>query len=50
MRGTLAELASHFEETDPKGEFVIVVAGADLKQKKKEKGNKNKNLLKEREL
>ena len=50
LRGTLAELASHFEETEPKGEFVIVVAGADLKQKKKEKGNKNKDLLKEREL
>ena len=49
LRGTLAELASHFEETEPKGEFVIVVAGADLKQKKKEKGNKNKDLLKERE-
>lgn len=50
LRGTLAELTSHFEETEPKGEFVIVVAGADLKQKKKEKGNKNKDLLKEREL
>jgi len=28
-RGTLAELIAHFNENLPKGEFVIVVAGAD---------------------
>lgn len=27
LRGTLAELISHFKETAPKGEFVIIVAG-----------------------
>ncbi len=27
VRGTLAEAAAHFREHDPKGEFVIVVAG-----------------------
>lgn len=49
LRGTLAELIAHFEETEPKGEFVIVVAGADPKRKKKENDDKIKNL-KEREL
>ena len=27
LRGTLEELAAHFTETEPRGEFVIVVAG-----------------------
>jgi len=27
LRGTLAELITHFTETEPRGEFVIVVAG-----------------------
>lgn len=27
VRGTLAQVVAHFEETEPKGEFVIVVAG-----------------------
>ena len=27
VRGTLAELITHFTETDPRGEFVLVVAG-----------------------
>lgn len=27
LRGTLAELITHFKETAPKGEFVIIVAG-----------------------
>lgn len=30
IRGTLEELAAHFEEIPPRGEFVIVVAGADI--------------------
>ena len=29
VRGTLAELIAHFTEHDPRGEFVIVVAGKD---------------------
>lgn len=29
VRGTLAELAAHFEGTEPRGEFVLVVAGAE---------------------
>lgn len=33
VRGTLDELTAHFEATEPKGEIVIVVAGADKKSK-----------------
>ncbi|MGM9675029.1 MAG: 16S rRNA (cytidine(1402)-2'-O)-methyltransferase [Bacteroidaceae bacterium] len=29
VRGTLAEVAAHFQEVEPKGEFVIVVAGRE---------------------
>lgn len=29
LRGTLAELIEHFTKNEPRGEFVIVVAGAD---------------------
>ncbi len=29
LRGTLAELIEHFKKNEPRGEFVIVVAGAD---------------------
>jgi 16S rRNA (cytidine1402-2'-O)-methyltransferase len=29
LRGTLAELAAHFEAQAPRGEFVVVVAGAE---------------------
>ena len=29
LRGTLAELIEHFKKSEPRGEFVIVVAGAD---------------------
>lgn len=36
-RGTLAEAVSHFTETAPKGEFVIVVAGAEEKSAKEKK-------------
>jgi 16S rRNA (cytidine1402-2'-O)-methyltransferase len=32
VRGTLASLAQHFAETAPRGEFVIVVAGASFKE------------------
>ncbi len=39
IRGTLKEVIAHFEEREPKGEFVIVVAGCDAKQKKRETEN-----------
>ena len=29
VRGTLEELVAHFTENEPRGEFVIVVAGAE---------------------
>ena len=29
LRGSLAELIDHFKKNEPRGEFVIVVAGAD---------------------
>ncbi len=33
VRGTLKEVITHFKETEPRGEFVIVVAGKDTKEK-----------------
>ncbi len=42
VRGTLAEVASHFQEHEPKGEIVIVVAGADTKETKETKQKKEK--------
>lgn len=32
VRGTLAEVLEHFTQTEPKGEIVIVLAGADEKE------------------
>lgn len=32
VRGTLAEVIAHFETTEPRGEFVIVVAGKSTKK------------------
>lgn len=43
VRGTLAEVLAHFEEIPPKGEFVIVVAGADEKKIKETKKDNNKD-------
>lgn len=34
VRGTLAEVLEHFTQTEPKGEIVIVLAGADEKRDK----------------
>jgi len=31
VRGTLSEVISHFEQKKPKGEFVIVLAGSEIK-------------------
>lgn len=41
VRGTLCEIIAHFEATEPRGEIVIVVAGAPEKDNKK---HKNKEL------
>ena len=35
MRVTLAEVLAHFTETEPRGEFVIVVEGYEAPKKKK---------------
>lgn len=41
VRGTLAEVIAHFEEVEPKGEFVIVVAGAPkVKEHKRDRKRK----------
>lgn len=34
VRGTLRDAIEHFTEKDPRGEFVIVVAGANIKKEK----------------
>lgn len=44
VRGTLAELIAHFNEREPKGEIVIVVAGANERIKEK-KQNQNTNEI-----
>jgi 16S rRNA (cytidine1402-2'-O)-methyltransferase len=36
VRGTLAEVIAHFKETEPRGEFVIVLAGSEPKKEKKQ--------------
>lgn len=41
VRGSLAEVIAHFKEVEPKGEFVIVVAGAPkVKEHKRDKKRK----------
>lgn len=40
VRGTLIEVAKHFEQTPPRGEIVIVLAGISSKKDKKSKGEK----------
>ncbi len=47
VRGTMDELVAHFTARDPKGEIVLVVAGAP--EPEKIKGNKYKNKYKEEE-
>ena len=39
IRGTLAELIDHFTKIDPRGEFVIVVSGKELKKVSKKSRN-----------
>lgn len=45
VRGTLTEVLAHFEETEPRGEFVIIVEGynAPKKKERKEKSYKKQN-------
>ena len=40
VRGTLQEVVKHFEQTAPRGEIVIVLAGTSSKKDKKSKGEK----------
>lgn len=44
VRGTLQEVIAHFKETEPKGEFVIVLAGVP-KQKAHKRESKRENSL-----
>ena len=34
VRGTIAEVLAHFKETEPKGEFVLIIGGCDKKHGK----------------
>lgn len=43
IRGTIEEVTAHFREHEPKGEFVIVVAGKPEETKQKHHVNKYKN-------
>ena len=47
VRGTLAEVIAHFEQTEPRGEIVIILAGADAKEikllEKQERKEQRKN-------
>ena len=47
-RGTLAEVSQWYKENEPKGEIVIIVAGA-VPQKKEKTDYKKKKFLKEKE-
>ena len=47
VRGTIEEVLNHFRETEPKGEFVMVVAGA-VQQRAVKMTNAEKYKLKER--
>ena len=40
VRGTMAEVIAHFQQTEPRGEFVIVVAGCEPQKEKQQKKNK----------
>lgn len=42
VRGTLGELVEHFKQTEPRGEIVLVVAGADAKLQKRSGRNRRK--------
>ena len=40
-RGTVADVAAWYRENEPKGEIVIIVAGAPEKKKEKKRYDKN---------
>ncbi|MCQ2198664.1 MAG: 16S rRNA (cytidine(1402)-2'-O)-methyltransferase [Paludibacteraceae bacterium] len=40
VRGTIAEVKAHFEANEPKGEFVMVVSGKEIKKKGEENDEK----------
>ena len=42
VRGTLAEVQAHFEQTEPRGEFVLVVAGCEPPNKEKKQSRYKK--------
>ena len=44
VRGTVAEVIAHFKEHEPKGEFVIVVAGYDPKAERDDEEDEDQNL------
>ena len=41
VRGTLAEVLAHFEEIEPRGEFVIIVEGYNAPKRSKRKGKED---------
>lgn len=43
VRGTLVEVLAHFTETEPRGEFVIVVEGCEPPKKQKQSKQKQNN-------
>lgn len=43
VRGTLEEVLGHFQEVEPRGEFVIILAGAEVEKKKKNKNRSRKD-------
>ena len=44
VRGSLADVIAHFKETEPRGEFVIVVAGKDKVKSSERKKQMDKNV------
>ena len=49
VRGTLAEVITHFTDTDPRGEIVVILAGAEsLKEKKAKRADKETESPKNR--
>lgn len=43
VRGTLAEVLAHFDETEPRGEFVIVVEGYEAPKRSKREKQENES-------
>ena len=39
VRGTLAEVLEHFQQTEPRGEFVLVVEGCEAPKREKKRNN-----------